>query len=627
MDPRHWLPYATLTLAFWVVNALILLTWNYQFYSAKYLSQAPAEGSNFDFIVVGSGSGGSTVAARLAEAGNSVLLVEAGGPSHWLQGIPAFVPYFMTSPYTWRYYTVPQEGKFGAFKNRQAFLSMGKTLGGSSMVNWMAYMRGHWADYSGWLDLGNEGWGYEDVLKYFKRSENFADEVENKERYHGTGGPLGVQNIPHSYEFNNIIIDVMEEKGHKIGDINGDLQDGGFFPKSKVQVTLEDSWRKGVYQSYVEPLLEDHDISVLTFSEVNKIIIEDGDAVGVTLERFGEKYDYYAQKEVIVSAGALGSPKLLMLSGIGPKEDLEAMGIPVVKDSAVGKNLQDHPMLHFPYHTNATGLAANPFELLNPLSMVEALFKGSGVLTDTSIGTQGFIHTELSKDPSRPNLQVQVVPFALEVEYGIGLLDVANVDPDVFDKLSTKHFGESGGLVLPTIIHPKSRGSVRLASRNPRDYPIIDPNYFSHEDDITYMIEGAKLAFQLKDSDQFKKHGLVPAEPDTVNCGDHEPYSDRYWRCYVLNWSTTVYHPVGTCKMGPDSDKEAVVDARLQVKGVGTLRVVDASVMPLIIGGNTNAAVVMIGEKAADMILEDWEKKQRAFENKVNSDVDKKDEL
>ena len=317
----------------------IHLTWHAQKAFSRYFESPPENGSSYDFVVVGSGSAGSVVAGRLAESGNSVLLLEAGGPSHWLQGIAAFVGMFMISPYDWGY-SLRQENAGLALKDKVMLYPRGKVLGGTSMLNWMLYVRGHSADYDEWESLGNPGWGYEDVLPYFKKSEDFSGEVDDKERYHGTGGPIGVGPAVHSWPVADIFLEAMKELGYPLGDVNGKLEDTGFF--DSVQTFQKGGWRLGTYRSFVEPLLGKASIDVVTYAHVDKILLEGGGskATGVSGRRFGERFAFKARKEVVVSAGAIGSPKVLMLSGIGPKKHLAEVGITAIKDLPVGENLQ-----------------------------------------------------------------------------------------------------------------------------------------------------------------------------------------------------------------------------------------------------------------------------------------------
>ena len=573
-------------------------------------TECPHDRSEFDFIVVGSGSAGSVVAARVAEAGHSVLLLEAGGPSNPLQGVPSMTNFFRNSPYDYGYTSQKlRTGTGGILKGGLMPVPRGRSLGGSSMLNWMAYIRGHRGDYNEWAALKNPGWSYQDVFPHFRKSQAFVGNVSN-EHYHGHDGPLGVMQTRYIHPVNEILIDTFEEMGYPIGDVNAEeAEDTGFFPKFQAQVFQENSVRRGTYKSFVEPILGKKKITVVTFATVTKILFSQRKvtkAIGVEFERFGKKYTYLNKKEIAVCAGAVGSPQLLMVSGIGPKDHLSDLGIDVVADLPVGGNLMDHLTVPYHYSTYSRSLTLDVFGVVNPYYWYQYLVHGGGPHADNGVGTVGFIHTPANKEVKRPDIQIHTVPFGIEHDYGVGLADSLGVDTEKVMKLKQKYLDRYSFTILPSLLRPKSRGTIRLASKNIHDAPIIDFNYLSHQRDVDTLVEGMKFAHNLIQTETFKKHGFQPHDPDDLMCGDYEPYSDPYWECYVKNWAGTLFHASGTCKMGPDTDLEAVVDHRLNVKGVSNLRVIDASIMPKVVGGNTNAATIMIGEKGAEMLLSNW---------------------
>ncbi len=603
----------------------INLTWFLQHEFARHFSVAPSNETEYEFVVVGSGSSGSVVAARLAEEGHSVLLVEAGGPSHWLQGLAAFVMYFMDTPYNWGYSSESQDDALKAMKDGRVKVPRGKMLGGSSMLNWLIYVRGHAGDYDEWEKQGNPGWGYEDVLPYFKKSEKFVGDVGNKEKYHGGDGPLRVQPGSYKYPVDEISLKAWEELGHPTGDANGDLQGGGFF--SAVQLTQQDGWRLGTYRSFVEPIVGTTDITVLPFATASRVVVEGNEAKGVRLERFEETLVYYATKEVILSAGAIGSPQILMLSGIGPKDHLASLGIPVKRDLPVGDNLQDHVVTSLGFVTQQPGLTASPVAAFNPLNYVQALFSGSGPLVSNGAVVNGFLSTrdKAAKgggDP-RPDIQIHGGAFDYNIDYGLGVKDVFSLDDVSYQQYFSQYASDYyGTLTCPTLLRPKSRGQLRLRSADVNDPPILDFRYLSHPDDVRTLVEGLKVSRRLEGTAAYKSAGLRFVGPDTHSCGDHAGPStggqltDAYWECHARHWVGTLYHQSGTCKMGPEKDGTAVVDSRLRVKGVKGLRVVDASIMPTLVGGNTHAPCMMIGEKGADMILQDHESPSEGHKKK-----------
>ncbi len=593
----------------------------------------PSNESEYDFVVVGAGSSGSVVAGRLADAGHSVLLVEAGGPSHWMQGVPALAFHFFKSPYDWAYMVQWRKESGGAgFNDHLMTFPRGRGLGGSSLINMMAYVRGHSRDYDEWESFGNPGWGYARVLPYFKKSQILSDGLKVDRKVHGSSGSEGrikVQEESDAFGLSELILEAASELGYSAGDVNADNEDSGFY--KPYQVTLDGGWRMGVYRSFVEPILGRKPITVLPFAHAHRVIVGTGNkARGLQVERFGKLYTFRAKKEVIMSAGAINSPQLLMLSGIGLKEELQKHKIVVVKDLAVGRNLQDHLMADVTYSREERGYSVSPFDIFNPLNIYAFLATGRGPLSNTGIANMGFVHSAVNpKGETRPDIQFHVVPLDYGVDYGSAFKEMFNVNRTVFaHHYDDKRLLEHGISVTPTLLRPKSRGAVSLSSADPYDSPIIDMNYFSDDRDVITMAEGVKLSVKFNLTKAFRKRGFVIGHRDRSVCGSFATDSDAYFRCFARHFSGTVFHPVGTCKMGPARDPGAVVDHRLRVHGVKNLRVIDASIMPTLVGGNTHAATIMIGEKGAAMILEDWEEIGHGEEKKKKkSGNNKKDEL
>lgn len=526
---------------------------------------ARAGQETFDYVVVGAGSGGCVVAARLTEAGARVLLLEAGGPDEMREiHIPAAFPKLFRSPLDWNYETEPQEHLNG----RRLYWPRGKMLGGSSSINAMIYIRGHRADYDGWAALGNRGWSYEDVLPYFRRAEDFEDGANE---YHGAGGPLHVENRRYTHEICDAITRGFEALGYpRNDDFNGPEQEG----VGRYHVTQKGGARHSTATAYLRPALArggPGHLEARTGALVTRVQIDDGRATGVTYRDEAGEHEIRASRGVVLAAGAITSPHLLMLSGVGERAMLEAAGVEVVHElPGVGQNLQDHLFVPVVYDTGTASLK----DALSETQMNLYLTEGRGMLCSNVGETGGFMRTDPALEA--PDLQFHN-GAALFVDHG-------------FLELDGHHY-----TLLPSLIAPRSRGQIRLASADPGDRPLIEPNYLSDPRDMDVLVAGVELARRVGDTPALAPYRLTEVMPG-------EAVTDRAGlEAYIREQAMTIYHPVGTCKMG--HDELAVVDDELRVRGLEGLWVADASVMPVIPRGNTNAPTIMIGEKAADLIL------------------------
>lgn len=533
----------------------------------------------FDYIIVGAGSAGCVLANRLSEnPATTVLLLEAGGPDTKMEiHIPAGYAKLHRSAVDWGFWSEPQ----AALNGTRIYLPRGKTLGGSSSTNAMAYVRGNREDYNDWAQAGNPGWRYDDVLPYFIRSEQNQQAGQLDPAYHGTGGPLSVG---YATRFRTPLADAFVDACQQTGiplnhDPNGARQNGA----GLLQFTIRDGKRQSTATAFLKPVLNRPNLKVITRAMTKQVLLDKGQAIGV--EFFSGKHateKAYANREVILSAGAFQSPHILLLSGVGPAHTLRQYGIPVKHElPGVGKNLQDHAF------TGVSALASQPVStnrFLTPWgqlsSFVRYALTKSGPLTCSPLEANAFINLEAPDD--RVDFQFHFAPLHLGSDYKANLYDI-NTLPRT-----------DGFSILPILLKPKSRGCVGLRSASPLDAPLIQPNFYSHEDDRRMMLKGIRKALDIIGADAFspyRKEVLLP--PKRVS-------DDDLW-LHVQRLTEALYHPVGTCKMG--TDELAVVDPELRAHGIGGLRVVDASIMPTIVSGNTNAPVIMIAEKAADLIL------------------------
>jgi len=529
---------------------------------------------SFDYIIVGGGSAGCVLANRLSASGrHRVLLLEAGGEDRnpWIHIPLGYGKLFRNRKLNWLYETEPEP----QLDNRRIIQPRGRVLGGSSSINGLVYIRGQKEDFDHWRQLGNLGWSFEDVLPYFKKSE---DQQRGADAFHGTGGPLSVSDQCEPHELCDAFIAAAEEAGFpRNADFNGAHQEGaGYF-----QTTSRRGRRCSAAVAYLRPARRRANLAVLTGALSTRILIEKGEATGVAFARGGELWRAAASGEVILSAGAIASPQLLQLSGIGPAKLLQRFDIPVTHDvPSVGENLQDHLQSRLVYRsTRPITLNDDVASILRKIGIGAryALYR-KGPLTISAGYAGGFFRT----DPrlATPDVQAHFINFSTT-------------------KMGDRLHDFSGFTASICQLRPESRGFVRIKSRDPAAPPAIQLNYLSTETDRRTMVEGLKLLRRIM---------AAPAMRPYIE-SEHEPgpgcVSDEDLLRYIRARASTIYHPTCTCRMG--ADEGAVVDARLRLKGMGKLRVIDGSAMPALVSGNTNAAIIMIAEKGAEMLLEDAE--------------------
>ncbi|PSN54407.1 hypothetical protein C0J52_21884 [Blattella germanica] len=560
----------------------------------------------YDFIIVGAGTAGCTLANRLSEIPEwKILLIEAGGKENYVMDIPLLISPFHFSEANWKYLMEPTGTVCLAMKDNKCRVPRGKVMGGSSTINFMLYTRGNKHDYDNWEKLGNPGWGYKDVLPYFLKLENMTiPEFINDKAYHSTSGPLPVSYAPYRTPLAKAFQEAGVELGYKPIDYNAESQIG----ISYVQSTTFNGTRWSASRSYLHPIRDRKNLHVKKWSLVTKVLMDPSSkmAVGVEFLRDKRYHRVMARKEVILSAGAVNSPQILMLSGIGPEDHLNHNNISLVKDLKVGHNLMDHiGVMSINFVLNQS-VSLRQNDLLNGTAFKEYMAAHTGPFTVPG-ASEGIAFLD-TKRPQLPDgdPDLEFVFFSSSFASEHVLYKSQGIKQSIYNKYYKpieKYYTWSG---VPIVLKPKNRGRILLRSNKPTDKPVIFLDFFKDRSDLDMLLVGVKKMLEFSNTSALLKYGSRLHDLPLPNCEHLEFGSDDYWECVLRHFSFPIWHLSGTCKMGPDTDPTAVVDSRLNVYGVKGLRVIDASIMPVLPSAHTNAPTTMIAEKAADMVKQDW---------------------
>ncbi|XP_046749875.1 glucose dehydrogenase [FAD, quinone]-like [Diprion similis] len=535
----------------------------------------------YNFIVVGGGAGGSVVAARLSEISDwKVLLLEAGDDEPAAAQIPSFAETVAASNLSWGYQT-SNETHACLSSNGSCQYAAARVLGGCTVHNGMVYLRGNPTDYNNWAAMGNEGWTWDEVKPFFLKAEDNG-EIDRVGRFwHATGGPLSVERPPYHPPFADYLLKAAEEAGFRISqDFNGDVVSGF----GMAQATMKNGVRRSSAASYLRPVRNHKNLHISLNSTVTRVIIENRKAVGVEYFKNGEFKTVRTSQEVILSAGTIRSPHILLLSGIGPKEHLVSMGIKVVKDlPGVGSNYHDHPFVLLPFNVSEPNAYENNWE-----AAAEYLASQTGPLSSHGITAVVGQLVSSKSTPDFPDMQIYNIAY-----------DASCAPGDVGALRSTRQRTVD---LAPVLLHPKSRGRISLASNDPLVHPRIWSNMLSEPSDVDILIEAVNSAIKLTRTEAMKAYNLTLAIQVLEPCSNYTYGNHDFWRCMLRYGRIDLPHGSGTCKMGPKHDVMAVVDHKLRVRGIKGLRVADTSIMPEIVSANTATPTMMIGERAADFI-------------------------
>lgn len=558
----------------------------------------------YDFIIVGSGPAGSAIANRLSEIPQwKILLLEAGLEGNIYNDIPLVNEYTLLGNFSINYNVEKEDNACLGLVDKICHWPSGNGIGGATLINGMIYTRGHPSDFDSWGLEGNPGWSYPEVLPYFLKLENMSIPKLAGSKYHSTNGPVHIQ-YPFQTRLGKMFLEAGKEMGYNIIDYNNPKTMIGV---SQTQTSIRGVRRESAASAYLLPIKTRPNLHIVKNAYVTNLLIDSNTkkVFGVKFIKDSKKRKVQAKNEVILSAGTFGSPKILMLSGIGPADHLQDIGIPVVADLPVGYNLQEHLGSAVSFLINTTDSVTIPKLLRGaPNSFVQWLRGEKGIFSCNIAEALGYVQTKYAKD-DKPDIELLFLATTPAADGGAFWPKTRNISQDVYEKTWKPIFFKEGFTIAQMMMYPRSRGNIKLRSKNPLDPIVIDSNFLSHPDDVAILREGAKIATEFGKTRIFKSIGAKLFSQPIYGCGQYKFGSDEYWECAIRSVTIQWHHQCGTCRMGVDPEW-SVVNSRLKVHGITGLRVADASIMPIIPGTHTMAPSYMIGEKAADLIKEDW---------------------
>ncbi|KAJ0175500.1 hypothetical protein K1T71_008659 [Dendrolimus kikuchii] len=563
----------------------------------------------YDYVIIGGGTAGSVVAARLSEdkPRASVLVIEAGKPEMVLSDIPALAQYLQLTDYTWPYSAQHQTGVCLGSEEQRCYWPRGKALGGTSVTNFMLYTRGRPQDWDRIAAAGNYGWSHDDILKYYIKIERTEVKKYKNASYRGRDGPLTIENVP----FRTGLVEAFLQAGRNLGHPTVDYNSPNELGFGYIQTTTNKGHRMSAAKAYLHPIKRRKNLHILTEARATKIIIEPTTKRAYAVEYIKDdiKHTVRCRREIVLSAGPIASPQLLMLSGVGPEDHLKILGIPVMSNRPVGRTLYDH--ISFPgviFRLNTTNASLLEPKIATLPNLMQWLQFGDGLMTTPgAVEAIGYIKTAISDDPEPvPDIELISMGGSFTLDAGGNIRKAWKIT----DKTYYTSYGSLSGLdtwsALPMLLHPKSKGYLELRDTNPLSHPKLYARYLTEPQDMATMIEAIKYIIKLGESEPFKKYGPVLHQAEFPSCQTYDFGSDAYWECALRTMVISLHHQVATCKMGTADDPSAVVDPELRVYGVEGLRVVDTSIIPMPISAHTSAPAYVIGEKGSDMIKNTW---------------------